>query len=146
MVCFVVFTLRWCLCQSSVMWSTLSTDSVRPDSLSVKHPSYLCPTQTPCIPPPPPVTHSALLFFGVSPCLSVSFHPSYVQFFISGSISVTVLWRPVFLPSCLPLPAVNLPSLLFHSSSWRQHVYLWSLLDHRLTTKCAFMHAREVIY
>ena len=87
----------------------------------------------PLIPPPLSLT----LFYSpssVSRSLSESFHPSCVQFFISGSIFLTFLTLPltrqVFLPSCVPRqtcqsvlqpPPPPLSPRRFLNLSWSQY-------------------------
>lgn len=121
--CWVCVRVRGC--QYFMMWLTLSTEHEQtPTDLTVYQWNIALPF--PSSLSPSTIARSALHSFTVSPLLSVSSHPSLVQFFISGlilltssqltsddtspSFSVVLCW-PVNL-SC-PLP----PSL---SLSWNQ--------------------------
>lgn len=94
---------------------------------------------------PPSLPQSALLSCSVSPSLSVSFHPSRVQFFISGSIFFDVLSlllrRHSSLPFCLPplacqsvVPALSLSLSLSFRKSISFHMW-WQPVNRHQTVR-----------
>lgn len=85
------------LCQTRQSISGTSHSRFRPPSLPLSSPT---------------ITRSAIHYSSVSLSLSVSSHPSLVQFFISGSIFLTssqpLLLRHLALLFCLPLAVCHL--------------------------------------
>ena len=84
-VCVCVCVCVFGGCQFFMMGLTLSTEHEQTLSDSTVY-QWNIPLPFPF---PPTITRSAQLSSSVSPSLSASFHPSLVQFFISGSIFLT---------------------------------------------------------
>lgn len=75
-------------CQYFMMWLTLSTEHEQTPTDSTVY-QWNIPLAFPSSLSPSAIARSALHSFTVSPLLSVSSHPSLVQFFISGLILLT---------------------------------------------------------